>query len=86
MGIRFKQVILKGFLRLSIQPVLLGGVAARAGRARKKTHQPSNTITMLDPIAPFERNPRHLVCTIVNKGIQLCTLTVDFGVGHSRAY
>ena len=39
-GIRFKKVILKGFLRLSIQLVLLGGAAARARRARKKTTSP----------------------------------------------
>ena len=50
-GIRFKKVILKGFLRLSIQPVQLGGGSrARAARA-KKTHQPSNTINNLrDPM------------------------------------
>jgi hypothetical protein len=34
-GIRFKKVILKGFLRLSIQPVQLGG-GSRARGAREK--------------------------------------------------
>jgi hypothetical protein len=42
-GTRFKQIILKGFLRLDLQPVQLISLAARAARA-KKIHQPSKDI------------------------------------------
>jgi hypothetical protein len=54
MGIRFKQISLKGFLRLDLQPVQLISPAARARRAarparakksREKIHQPSEDIT-----------------------------------------
>jgi hypothetical protein len=54
-GIRVKKVILKGVLRLSIQPVQLGGGGgsrARAARAKKTHQQPSNTITRITPRAP----------------------------------
>jgi hypothetical protein len=43
-GTRFKQVILKGFLRLDIQPVQL---ISPTSITNKKIHQPSNGITIV---------------------------------------
>ena len=40
MGTRFKQIILKDFLRLDLQPVQLISLAARAARAKKSTSPP----------------------------------------------
>jgi hypothetical protein len=42
-GIRFKQAILKGFLRLDIQPVQL---ISPTSITEKKIHQPSNDTTI----------------------------------------
>ena len=82
-GIRFKKVILKGFLRLSIQPVQLGGGAAtRARRARKKPTSPPTLFYLLLDAHPVI----NLVHTSTCGYLRLCTVYNCTAVRHGETY